>query len=45
MRIIAMSGICDREVGEWIDANVVTAKILELGRGTVMVDREGALGQ
>lgn len=45
MRIIAMSSICDREVGEGIDANVLTAEMLELGCGTVMIDREGAFGQ
>jgi hypothetical protein len=45
MRIIAVCGICDREIGEWIDANVVTAEMLKLGCGTVVIDREGALGQ
>jgi hypothetical protein len=45
MRIITMGSICDREVREGIDADVLEAKTLELGGGTVVIDWEGAFGQ
>lgn len=45
MRIIAVGSICNGEIGEGINADVLQAKMLELGSGTVMIDRERTLRQ
>lgn len=45
MGIFPIGGVCDRKIGEGIDANVFQTKLLSLGLCAVVIHREGTLGK